>query len=109
MATPKKAKSATPKTMKIAPSFMIDDERNLWPKRKTVPFLKQGDIEVNMEDAEVLNVDISLPKQLTNLLLYGSPVSAELEAIMEDHDKFKEFLEDNSLDLDILHGYEQGK
>jgi hypothetical protein len=104
MATPKRAKSATPKTMKIAPGFMVDDKRNLPSKRKTVPFLEQGDIEVKMAAAEVTNADISLPKQLTNLLIYGSPVSAELEAIMQDHDKFKEFLEDNDLDLGILRG-----
>ncbi len=62
-----------------------------------------------MATAKRKKTDAELVKEFTNHYLYSTPVSPEMQAIMDDDDKWQEFLEDHSFDKEILEKYERQK
>ncbi|HXY07141.1 MAG TPA: hypothetical protein VEI52_04730 [Terriglobales bacterium] len=53
--------------------------------------------------------EISLVKEFTRHVLYGLPVSQELQAIIDDPERYKQFCEGTSLDPEIQEKFEQSK
>jgi hypothetical protein len=76
-------------------------------KRITIPFLEDnGEPAVYPDDYGLDDPGIGLAKQLTNYMLYNTPVGPELQAIMDDPIRWEEFCEETSLDPEILEQYE---
>jgi hypothetical protein len=53
--------------------------------------------------------EISLVKEFTRHVLYGLPLGPELQAIIDDPERYRRFCEDTSLDPEIQEKYEQAK
>jgi len=53
--------------------------------------------------------EINLVKEFTRHVLYGLPVSRELQAIIDDPELYRQFCEGTSLDPEIQEMYEQTK
>jgi hypothetical protein len=53
--------------------------------------------------------EISLVKEFTRHVLYGLPVGPELQAIIEDPERYRRFCEDTPLDPEIQEKYEQAR
>jgi hypothetical protein len=84
---------------KVSPDFMIDEVK----LKKAIPFLEDNSEPTTLPDDYGLDdPDMGLAKQFTNHVLYGTPMSPELQAIVDDDEKYKQFLEDTSLDPEML-------
>jgi hypothetical protein len=53
--------------------------------------------------------EISLVKEFTRHVLYGLPVGPELQAIIDDPERYRRFCEDTSLDPEIQEKYERAR
>jgi hypothetical protein len=53
--------------------------------------------------------EIRLVKEFTRHVLYGLPLSQELQAIIDDPERYRQFCEGTSLDPEIQEMYEQAK
>jgi hypothetical protein len=53
--------------------------------------------------------EISLVKEFTRHVLYGLPVGSELQAIIDDPERYRRFCEDTSVDPEIQEKFERAK
>jgi hypothetical protein len=53
--------------------------------------------------------EINLVKEFTRHVLYGLPVGSELQAIMDDPERYRRFCEETSLDPEIQEQFERAK
>jgi hypothetical protein len=53
--------------------------------------------------------EINLVKEFTRHVLYGLPLSRELQSIIDDPERYRQFCEGTSLDPEIQEMYEQTK
>jgi hypothetical protein len=53
--------------------------------------------------------EISLVKEFTRHVLYGLPLGSELQAIIDDPERYRRFCEDTSLDPEIQDKFERAK
>ena len=99
------AKRARKKLKIVPPDFTIDEGT---PKRR-IPFLEDESTPVVYSDDFGLDdPDMGLAKEFTNHALYDTPISAELQAIIDDPVRCLKFCEETSLDPEMVAQYESG-